>query len=381
MKERDILDHLRQKIEEVPVPFEEADWNAMQAMLDRREQKKIIAFRPSYNMWKAAGIAAAVLLAGVFMLTPWHKKQVVERDVAQHQSEKQNSQSPAPERKDNTLPAVAAERVTPSAKTADKVPMAKQRSDTPGEALRPDQNDWIAGATENKDTVMHREQQPSSVITAKDVMTAKTEEKRKPVQKIDFSEFEERKATGLNKPYFIAGGGVLTGDRSLGYSLSTAVVKGLSKKLSLQAGVAYVYNDLKRDINQMTITSRTVSGIGGPEIEYDTTFARVNSRLPQNYAQAEVSLNLALLKNSNLLMGVDVQRLMRSKQEVDAINNSLIDQQQLPLWNSGVKLRYQYAVIKNLALGLAYRFDVTSTFGNKQPNNFTQAYIIYQFKK
>jgi hypothetical protein len=374
MEEKDIFKDIKQRVDEEQLPFDDSDWADLQSRLDSKEEKRIIPFFP-FHAKKAVAAAvatAAIVIMGLFILN------------------RQNNDLPA-------TPIVTSAPVTP--------PPASQAVTTPEEedvpippavvesssSKRPAARKKYTPALEGepayeivKPLEVYFEPQKQQIAEVKPADTMfksiRPSDRNEP-KKFDYAEFGEREVPTEKKIYFLAGGGIIAADNSLGYSLNAAIAKKISGTATLQAGVAYIGRNQSTDVTQTTISQHQVIGVNGATLQYDTTTSKATNRLPQSYAQAEVAMGLQLLKRSNLLIGVDVQKLLEAKEDVYALNSVTSEEKDIPIWSSGVKLRYQYMFIKNLSLGLAYRLDVSSALTNKVQSNFTQAYITYQFRR
>ena len=372
MAEKKLFNEIRDEYQSYQLPFDEADWNDLEARLNKKDQKKAVFFisRKLYIP------AAAAVAAGIILLVTVLSKQPANENIAtiNHEVVSNNvTQKELPVTETETqdyLPPAANPVIVASSRHTEK----RNATNSVIVAVNPDVVNKEIAVVEDTCRAL-----PAPFENVADNKPANTYVNKNNKQVNYPKEMEwggmEPETTPSNFRV-AANGGLNYNTSKLGYSVGASISKSISKKVALQADLAFLDNSRQSSYSQRNVTTRQISGLNGYYTAFDTSYQKTTKDYKQNYAQVALSVDLSLTQRNNVCVGVDVQRLLNGEQE-DENNTSF---QRASNWNSGVLLRYRYDLNQKLSLGLSYRQDVTSAIQKTWQNNALQVYLNYYIK-
>ena len=385
MKENELFDSLRDKVNDEILPFDESDWQQLRSRLDSKRKKEIIPFIPLSWKYILGGIAATTIM---FVLLYYRgKTDLKHEDVVKQQPQKQIEQVIDTTRfiasQDDSsaiLKPHLPEIIIPSANTA-LVHEKKPEIEKP-EVKRPGVNKQ---ETRIEVAVSEEKKDKENVVADKVIPKSSTDESQPAPEKKEYVNLPDWNDDDVphnrNKPVFLSGGGVNYQSQNLGYAVKIGMDKPVTSRFSINAELAVNTNSRNISINEISVADQPIVGNGGSYNFHDTTYNRIDKEFAQAFAQALVGFNYKLYSKGKAGMSVDALRVMRSKKDVADFNNALTDGKTTPLWNVGLRLQYTQYLNHHFDLGAAYRQDVSSAINKTWQNNFLQLMIIYKLNE
>ncbi len=371
MKEKEFLESLVNEVNEGMLPFQEEDWQHLQQRLDAAKRKKIFPFLPPRLRYLSAGLAAA-LIVGIGLLypsikpsgsndtTPLSQKQAAPIGNTAIRESASPEENPVP-------PSLSISAAKKEIRTA-----AKEAS-PPLPAYVPVDFPDTSGIAPAKLAPGTPTETPATAMVS--------EEKKQPVSFPDeetlplWKEVHQTK----NAPVFYAGGGVSYGGNAMGYAVKLGLEKPISSRFSLHTALALNTNDRNIAVSEIDrIIPKSVLTSNGNYTTYDTLYKQSHKDIAQAFAQALVGVDYNLYKNGKLGLSADAVRLLRSRQELDAFNETLLTDKESSLWNVGLRIQYTQQVSRHFDIGALYRQDVSSMLHKTWENNFLQLLLIYK---
>jgi hypothetical protein len=360
MEQKDLFEVFKDDFQSYEIPYDERDWEDLEKKLEEARPKKkgfIIVLRKLYMpLAMAAGI---ILLAGIFRI-PFNDR----GSKADNTAAVLPGMPPATIRPE--VPDQAPATVLPNP------PFAAREQPSPTARIQREQlfpRDTAQYTMVSADT---------ATAVVNDPPPVNHPQQPKAASRRDWAFHPDIAPPAVAAGLRIAATGGLNYNDQMGYAIGAAFSKNLSKRLALQADVAFINNNIGFSYDRMDITERQVIGIGGVYTEYDTTIQNTSGKFRHNYAQVAFSFDLRLQERSHVSLGVDLQRL---------VNNDVPDRvapggsfPKLAPWNSGLIMRYRYSLNPKLGIGLTYRQDLTSALQNALQNNNLQINLSYSLK-
>lgn len=368
MEKKDkIFQVIRENYDSHKLPFDKADWNDMLKTLDKEEQKSrgwvIVIKRFGIPLGIASGLIFAMTL--FFNLNDTNNSQpYVKEDISSKLPPNHAEITPI-----DSMPGTALRTKVMDRSISQRIHNSKE--------VKKYDTGMIADTKRDGGKVLY--DSATKVIRPREESILVKEPKQ--LKDISPGYFPPVDIDMRKNIQLAAAGGINYNSQKVGYSFGLNLSKNLTSKFFIQMDIGLNRNsrDASYAEQNVTITAEVHPGIGGPDTiyRYDTSMMSYTRVLRQNYGQATLSVGLKTFGNNNINLGVDLQRLMISKEELNVINANRDNTLPITMWNAGALLQYRHYLSKALSVGVAYRQDITGMLNNTYQNNTFRFNIHY----
>ncbi len=363
MAKTDFDNELQKKFAEEPLPFNEDQWQELQARLDKKERRVLLLpFVPATYRQMAVAATVVFAIVVIWLIVPQREKGIAEKNITVIEPKQPVASEVTPENNTDTILV---------ATNATVKQVVKPRVINTTHDVIHDDIDTTTGV------------QQSFVEDDQPVRTT-AQQRRQPkgdLHRFDFNELPQKYNNDIS---LSLNGGLTFIESGRGFQAGLAIKNSISHNISIETSVSYlhgsqhVFNRNERiEVEEVIISSDT-----GSYQSYDTTvvawFERSSRNLP--YAQLSTAMSLRLHKKLNISLGPDLQKVLLAGDNLAKLNDQLShESKKVPSWDIGVGMRIQYALTKRIGCGVSYRESITDLV-NPGDNYVNRDYVLFQLQ-
>lgn len=363
MAKTDFDNELQKKFTEETLPFNEHQWQQLQARLDKKERGMLLLpFIPAgYRPMAAAASVVFVIIVVLFMI-PQPEKGTVEKNITVIE----NKQALTPEVTDE----INTDAIPVETRTVVKQVAKPRVTHTIHDIIRND----IDTTTVMKQPVVYNEEPVQTIAK-------QGRQLKEGLPRFDFNELPQNYKNDMS---LSLNGGLTLVESGRGFQAGIAIRNNVSHNISIETSVSYLHgsqqvfnkNELIK-IEEVIVQSDT-----GSYQSYDTTVIAWLESSSRNlpYAQLSTALSLRVHKKLNLSLGPDLQKVLLTGDNLSSLNKQLsAETKKVPSWDVGVGLRVQYILTKRIGCGISYRESITDII-NPGEHYVNRDYVLFQLQ-
>ncbi|OSZ79408.1 hypothetical protein CAP35_14470 [Chitinophagaceae bacterium IBVUCB1] len=352
---------LQRVVDDETIPFNDANWQRMQAMMDDRKDTKKLLILPIIYQSHAA--AAAVLFAVVGILSYYTSQQssiVVKKNSTFRQA---IPSTPPAIITDDTV--VAPNTYTSSVTTSKQAKQIDKKI-TPKTAINQEIENNIAVTN---DEATHT---PTTTI--------------KPEKKYEhlplYMPYQEQPKTagavfGINT-------GMAVHQANSGFAAGVTIKNKITNRISIQTGLGFVQGRQNVSVKHTNITEEPIVIISdtsqtmGIQRTVTESYEQYSRNLP--YVQFNPGVSFKLTKKIHIVAGADIQRIITDDATLRGMNEHLATiGKKIPKTDVGTTISLSYLITKNIGAGVSYR---NSLAGKADDNTeyIKRNYFLFQMQ-